>query len=261
MEDRRAIDLRRRGVLLAAALAAFAPASQASAADADFKPASNAAPDVIVFCDQTLQHGLRAAGERFTVQTGAPVRLFSASPRGMAAQIAHITQTDVLVTQEPVMNGAAAIIEPETRTGAWRNSLVFAARAGDVPSASNLPEMLGGGRLAITDPIAVAPFDGRAVLQQIGALDAVAGRIDGMPDTRQAAYLLTSGTAKLALIYATDVRANPQLAVAAPVEVSVPPYAAAVVTITRSPNAEAFVTFLRTQEATSALREAGLEVA
>lgn len=260
MDGRPTIDLRRRGVLLAGALAALAPVGRASAADAGFKPVPNT-PDVIVYCDQTLRHGLRKAGETITARTGAPVRLFCTSPRGMVAQIAHVTQTDVLVTQQPVMDGAAAIIKPETKTGAWRNRLVFAARAGDEPSASNVPEMLGKGRLAVTDAIVDAPFDGRAVLQQIGALDAGASRIDGMPDTRQAAFLVTSGAAKRALLHATDVRADPRLAVAAPVEVAVPPYEAAMVTISRSPNAAAFVAFLRTPEATAALRDAGLEAA
>ncbi|HKM63023.1 MAG TPA: substrate-binding domain-containing protein [Acidisphaera sp.] len=262
MDGGQTIDLRRRGVLLAGALAALAPVARASAAtEAGFQPTANSAADVIVFCDRTLQHGLRKAGETFTAQTGAPVRLFSTSPRGMVAQIAHITQTDVLITQQPVMDGASAIIRPDTRTGAWRNSLVFAARAGEAPSASNLPEMLGDGRLAVTDPIADAPFDGRAILQQLGALDAVASRIDGTPDTKQAAFLVTSGAAKLALVYATDVRADPRLAVTALVSVPVPPYAAAVVTISRSPNAAGFVAFLRTPEATSALHDAGLEAA
>ena len=257
--DQDRVDRRRRGVLLAGALA-LAPLGRASAADADFTAAPDAAPDVVVYCDQTLQPALRAAGERFTARTGAPIRLFSTSPRGMVAQIAHISQTDVLVTQAPVLDQSASLLKPGTRAGAWRNSLVLAARAGEVPTG-DLPGMLGDGRIAVTDSIGGAPFDGYAVLRQLGVLDAVSGRTIGMPDTAQAAFLLTSGVARLALLYVTDARANPRLAIAAPVAVPVPPYAAAVVTIARSPNAAVFVAFLQTPEATAALRDAGLEAA
>lgn len=249
-------ELERRGVLRAGALAALAPIALASPAEAT----ANAAPDVIVFCDQTLQSGLRAAGDRFTAQTGAPVRLFSTSPKGMVAQIAHVTQTDVLITQRPVMDSAAALIKADTLVALGRNTLVFAGRPVNVPR-SDLRALLAEDRLAVTDPIADAPFDGRAVLARFNLLDLVHDRIDGMPDTRQAAFLVTSGRAKLALIYATDVRAAQDLIVLASTpEPITTEYAAAVVRISRSPNAAAFIAFLGTPEAKSALRNAGLEV-
>jgi molybdate transport system substrate-binding protein len=218
-----------------------------------------AAPDIIVYGDPTLAHALRAVGARFSAQTGVPVHVFSAPPAVILAQLRHEVWNDVVVTLVPWMDRAeqAGVIEPGTRTGAWRTTLVM-ARATDPAPSGVTP---ANDTVAITDPTPAATIDGPAVLAALGLHPA---HVQGVANAAEVAFLLDTGAAAQGLVHLTDVRADPQLSVSAPVaDTAYSPivYAAAISTLTHSPNARAFLDYLHSPAATEVLHAAGLEAA
>ena len=215
-------------------------------------PARAAAPDVIVYGDPTLRHALLDVGARFTAQTGVPVHVFAAPPTLILAQLRHQVWNDVVVTQAPWMDRAeqVGVIAKDTRTGAWRNTLVLARAAGVTPANDTV---------AVTDPTPAASVDGPAVLAAMGG---PAAHFQGVANTAEVAFLLDTGAAAQGLVYLTDVRADPELRVAGPVaDTAYAPivYAAAISTLTHSPNAHAFLDYLASPVATELLRADGLE--
>jgi molybdate transport system substrate-binding protein len=216
-----------------------------------------AAPDVIVYGDPTLAHALREVGARFTAETSVPVHVFSAPPAVILAQLRHEVWNDVVVTLVPCVDQAeqAGVIEPGTRTGAWRTTLVMARAADPAPTGATL----ANDTIAITDPTPAATIDGPAVLAARGLHPA---HVQGVANAAEVAFLLDTGAAALGLVHLTDVRADPKLSVAAPVaDTAYAPivFAAAISTLTHSPNARAFLGYLHTPAATEVLHAAGLE--
>jgi molybdate transport system substrate-binding protein len=213
-----------------------------------------AAPDIIVYGDPTLAHALRAVGARFSAQTGVPVHVFSAPPAVILAQLRHEVWNDVVVTLVPWMDRAeqAGVIEPGTRTGAWRTTLVM-ARATDPAPSGVTP---ANDTVAITDPTPAATIDGPAVLAALGLHPA---HVQGVANAAEVAFQLDTGAAAQGLVHLTDVRADPKLSVAAPVaDTAYSPivYAAAISTLTHSPNARAFLDYLHSPAATEVLHAA-----
>jgi ABC-type molybdate transport system substrate-binding protein len=244
--------LERRAFMGAAALCLAAGVARADAGHAD----------VGVYAEPTLQPALRAAGRLFTRQQGAGLEVLSASAPLILAQIQHNSAEDLVVLPAPFMDEAErrGFIDPSSRRDAWRNRLVVAARAGDPAiGTEDLAALLKAGPIAVTDPTVAATIDGRAVLAALGL--AGAAQIAGVATDADAAFMVTSGATRLALLCLTDVRANPALAVAAlpdtpPVRVQL--------ALNRHPpsrNAQAFYDFLGGPAAHSVLHQAGLEPA
>lgn len=214
------------------------------------------APDVIVYGDPTLAYALRDVGVRFTAQTGVPVHVFSAPPTLIVAQLRHSVWNDVVMTLAPWMDqaGRAGVIEPGTRTGDWRTTLVM-ARATAVPPAVEPANDI----LAITDPTPATTIDGPAVLAALGLHPA---HVTGVANAAEVGFLLNTGAAAQGLVHLTDVRADHGLSVVTPVATSAYPpivYAAAISTLTHSPNAHAFLDFLHSPAATEVLTADGVE--
>lgn len=220
-------------------------------------PAWAAAPDVIVYGYPTPRHALLDVGARFTAQTGVPVHVFAAPPTLILAQLRHAVWNDVVVPLAPWMDQAeqAGVIEPGTRTGAWRTTLVLVHATGATATGATP----ANATLAITDPTPAATIDGPAVLAALGLHPA---HVQGVANAAEVAFLLDTGAAAQGLVHLTDVRADPRLSVAAPVAASAYApivYAAAISTLTHSPNARAFLDYLHSSAATDVLRADGLE--
>jgi molybdate transport system substrate-binding protein len=215
-------------------------------------------PDVAVFCDPTLQPALRRAAALFP----APVHLFSTTPQGMLAQIERETQTDVLISLAATIDDGVArkLVQPATRAKLAGNPVVIARRVGDAPAPvaatpAAIRTLLATGRLAAPDPTAATTLDSPAILARLG----YTGAVDGTVDTAEAAARVADGGARFALVYATDLRAEPRLTEAARIGEAAS-YDAVASFAAASPNTQRFLDFLRTGEAASLLRDAGLEV-
>jgi ABC-type molybdate transport system substrate-binding protein len=177
-----------------------------------------------------------------------PVAILSAPAALMLAQIVRHTHNDVLFTQSGAMDRAVAmgLVLPATRRDGFTVPLVLAGRAGAAPPR----------RIAVTDVTDACPLDGRALL---AANDISAPTIIGTATTADAAYLVTSGAADAALITATELRAEPRLALlatlAAPAALT--SYAAAVNAHAYSAEAGPFCAWLASDAARPALTQAG----
>jgi molybdate transport system substrate-binding protein len=229
-------------------------------ARADYVPA----PDVVVFCEPTLQPTVAAIARDWRRHTGVPVHIFPLRTEAEIEEAAHHPRVDLIIGEGDAQAAAAAergLIKPETKAPLWRGRLVVAAmaKAGD---KSGLAVVAGTAKVAVVDPwAATAGADGQAALQALGLWDRVESRSIGVVDTADAAFLLTEGKVERAVLYASDVAADPHLAVAEGLaDTLYPPvlYWVAETPNALSPNTAAFETALRQGAATATAN--GLEV-
>jgi ABC-type molybdate transport system substrate-binding protein len=220
-------------------------------------------PDVTVFCDPALAPALRSLDRPSRRRIGTPVAVLAAPATLMLAQITRHTRNDVLFTLATAMDDAVKqqLVQPQTRVDGWNNPLVLAIAAGGRAPAdpAALPTWLSTRQVAVTDDTVVSGLDGRAVLV---ANQLNPGRVIGTANTGDAAFLVTTGAADAALVYLSDVRGNPKLALLAPLRAdpALTRLAGAVNAKAVSPNAQHFLDFMRSPAAGRRLRAAGLDL-
>jgi molybdate transport system substrate-binding protein len=234
------------------------------------RAADDGPPDVVVFCDPTLEPALVNVARMWRGQTGVPVHVLTAPTALLLEQLSHRIRSDIIIGE-----GAAAaeqatarqLIDPQSRFDAWRNRLVVAeAAAGPKHPAGPLgPETLSGtGRIAIVDaPVGTAGAGTRQALEAAGLWDGMQSRLIGTAGTADASFLLAEGKVRFAVIYATDLAANPGFASAGMLaDETYQPilYWVAQTSARVSPNAAKFEAFLRQPSAQDSLRKDGLEV-
>jgi molybdate transport system substrate-binding protein len=232
------------------------------------------APDVVVFCEPTLRPAVTALGAQWSKETGIPVRVFTAPTWANLAQLTRHTRDDVIIGEgDEAAESACAqnLIKGGTVLRLWQNKLVVAALADELakaraasPSAPlDLASVAGKAPIAIVDPgVAEAGTESQRALQSLGLWDAVNSKSIGVVDTADAAFLLSEGDVKLAVLYATDVAGHPNLAVTDALPAAGRPivYWAAQTKHALSPNAAKFLDFLRRAEVRAKGRDVGLEV-
>jgi molybdate transport system substrate-binding protein len=223
------------------------------------------APDVVVFCEPTLQHAISDVAALWRNETSVPVRIFTSPTWALLQQISHHARDDIVIGEGDTRAAEATerhLIKTETLQRLWRNRLIVAAlaKAGTV----NLAGLAGKAPIAIVDPpVAVAGAEGEKALQSLGLWDKVQTNAVGVVDTADAAFLLEQGKVRLALVYATDAAADPSFAVADRLpDASYSPivYWLAETQHSLSPNAGKFIAFLHQTDAQERLRADGLEV-
>ena len=221
-------------------------------------------PDVVVFCEPTLLHAMTELGAVFRAQTGTKVRVFVA-PGGMLVRQANHTRNDVLVLQgSAAMDEAARIdaIRPETRVVVGGNRLVVARQGAGAEDGGGLASALASRTVAAVDP-GVPELTGGATRRALDAAG-LSPRISGVVGTADAVFLLESGAVDRAIVFATDVAANPALSVAAVVPVESYPkviYLAAVSHDARGATPGRFLALLTSPEGQKRLHDTGLEIA
>ena len=243
----------RRTLLLAAAL------GTAGVARAETLPDW---PDVVVFCEPTLRPAMLDLGALFRSQTGTPVRVFAAPGPMLVRQSRH-TRNDVMVLQgSDVMDEAARTeaIRPETRTAIGVARLVVARRGAG--AEGGLAAAVGTNEVALVDP-GVPEAAGRATRQALSAAG-LSPRAVGVAGTADAAFLLATGRVPAAVLWASDVAADPGLSVAAVVPPETYPRATTLAATThdaRGAMPGRFIALLTSPEGQKRLHQAGLEPA
>jgi molybdate transport system substrate-binding protein len=213
-----------------------------------------------IHTEPSLRPALREAADAFTAATGIGVAVLTAPAPLLLAQIQRNPAEDILVLPSHFMDDADKrnYIARDTRQDAWRNPLVLAVDAGAKPASADA--ILARGTIALPDATVASSLDGRAVLEQLG-LTTKAAKLIGTANTLDAAYLVTTGAAASALIYATDLRAMPALALGAVLPASAAqPLSFALNRDPPSKHARALWDFLQTQQAKTRLQSAGLEM-
>ncbi len=233
------------------------------------------APDVVVFCEPTLQRTLEDIGALWRGETGIHLRIFTSPTWAELEQISHRARSDVVLGAGDDMAASATareLVKPGTLQRIWRNRLVAAttsaaiakAEAASPPLTLDLAALAGKEPIAIVDPpVAVAGAEGKKALEALGLWDAVSSKSVGVVDTADAAFLLEHGTVQLALLYATDAAANPDFAVTDKLPGAndgAAVYWVAAAHNALSANAEKFIAFLREPAAAGQARADGLEV-
>jgi molybdate transport system substrate-binding protein len=244
--------------------AEFALATALLLCGAQARAYTSPAPDVVVFAEPTLRSAIEAVGALFEAQTGAPVVLLTAPSVMLLGQIPH-TRDDVMILQGDATIATAVaqkIAAPAPLVAFGRNHLVVAKKGAG--TAQPLSALAVSGTVAIVDepvPDALGALS-HGVLGPL-AWPPAGTKVSGVARDADATFLLQRGEAALAVVYTTDVAANPALSVAATLPDPATPitYTAALSADNNSANAGKFLDFLRSPAAVAKLRAAGLEVA
>ena len=219
------------------------------------------APDVAVFAEPTLRPALDAIGAAFRARTGAPIRILCAPSAMLVREIPH-TRVDVVVLQGRDVAAYAAAhhaADAASLVAIGRNHLVV-ARRGPGPTQP-LASLVPDGAVATVDaamPDALGALTKTAL--ERAAWPPAGGRAIGVARDADAAFLLTTGAASHAVLYATDLAADTTLSLAATLPDPATPivYVAGLSADPSSPYARAFVEFLATPQAAALLQAAGL---
>jgi molybdate transport system substrate-binding protein len=227
-------------------------------------PAPTIPPGVTVFCDPSLVPVLRGFDGFSRAQAGAPLAVLSTTAAGMLAQIQRHTRNDVLFTLSTAMDQAvrSGFVVPGTRKNGFANALVLAGRAGRYSAPAGPAAwqgLLQNARIAVTDDTTASGLDGRAVLQANGLK---AAQVQGVATTADAAFLVTTNAADLALIYRTEALADPRLTMlmALNADPALTNYSVAVNAKAVSPNAPVLLALLGSSIGAAMLHKAGLGV-
>ena len=177
---------------------------------------------VTVYAAASLSEALQAQVDRFTADTGIPVRLSFAASSALARQIEAGAPADLYVSaDEEWMDYLAErqLIDPKSRRSLVANRLVLIAAADDalnlsIASGFRLGDSLRDSRLAVADPESVpAGRYAKAALRSFGAWDGVRNRLARAENVRGALQYVARGEARLGIVYATDARADARVRV------------------------------------------------
>jgi molybdate transport system substrate-binding protein len=224
-------------------------------------PRAFAAPRApLVLAAASLQESMNAAADAWARKGHARPVLSLAASSALARQVAAGAPADLFVSaDEPWMDDVErrGLIVPGTRAPFLGNRLVLVAPRSDPRNVtlgprSNLPALLGDGRLAMADPDSVpAGKYGKAALEKFGIWPAVAPKMVRAENVRAALSFVERGAAAFGIVYLTDARASARVRVAATFPAnSHPPirYPLARLRASTSPDAEPFRAFLLSRE-------------
>ncbi|HYY62654.1 MAG TPA: molybdate ABC transporter substrate-binding protein [Burkholderiales bacterium] len=111
------------------------------------------------------------------------------------------------------------LLAPGTRRNLLGNRLVWIAPAGRSASAEPWRALGPRDRVAMGDPRHVpAGKYARAALEKLGLWDQLAGRVAGAENVRAALALVARGESPLGIVYETDARDEPKVAIVAHID-------------------------------------------
>lgn len=224
--------------------------------------AATAPPTLTVFAAASLTNALQDIGNLWMAAGHGRVVFSFASSSTLALQIEHGAPAGVFVSADETWMDDLAhrdAIAAGTRRDLVGNSLVLvepAAALHRVTLAAGIkPDAIlpTEGRLALGDPSHVpAGIYAQQALQKLGVWPALQSRLAPANSVRSALRLVETGEAPAGIVYASDVKVTPKLAIAG----TFPPdshdpirYPAAVLAAQDSKPARAFLDFLSTQPA------------
>lgn len=187
-------------------------------------PLAHAQPaDVTVFAAASLKNALDAIAAEYRKETGQRVSVSYAASSALARQIEQGAPADLFISADLDWMDyleQGNLIKPETRRNLLGNTIVLIAPADRAKSVELKPGALAAalaqGRLAMAAVASVpAGRYGKAALENLGLWHEVAGRIAEAENVRAALTFVSRGEAPLGIVYETDARAEPKVAVVA----------------------------------------------
>jgi len=182
------------------------------------------AQDLTVHAAASLGSVLDEIAPLWQAQTGGQLTLVLAGSSAVARQIIAGAPADVVISANPAWIDAleaAGLLVPGSRTDLLTNDLVVIAPARDaaaldLAASGALADRIGTGRLALALTEAVpAGIYARQALESLGLWEGVAPRVAELDNVRAALALVAAGAAPVGVVYATDARAEPRVAVIA----------------------------------------------
>ena len=224
--------------------------------------------DVTVFAAASLKNALDAVVAEYQRESGKRVAVSYAASSALARQIEQGAPADLFFSADldwmDYLQGRA-LIRPETRRSLLGNRIVLvapsnAAKPVELKSGA-LAAALGNGRLA-TASVASVPAGkyGRSALESLGLWSEVSGKLAEAENVRAALTFVSRGEAPLGIVYETDAKADPKVAVVARFpETSHPPivYPVALTASSKSADAVAFLDVLRNRKSAEAFSREG----
>lgn len=192
------------------------PALPAAAARA------TAAEPVTIFAAATLKDALDAVDAAAEARLHIKVTAVYGPSPALVKQLENGAPGDIFFSADADwMDEAVArkIVDPLSRVDLLSSKLVLiapASHAAMIPIVAGFPlaTMLGDGRLAMCDPMMMpAGRYGRAALQKLGVWDEVKDRVANAANVRVALAYVARREAALGIVFDTDARIDPHVAI------------------------------------------------
>jgi molybdate transport system substrate-binding protein len=228
---------RRQAMAVAAALLTIRTAQAASA-------------ELALMCDIALAAPITRAAEAYRAATGTRIQVFATAPGLIVPMLTRDTLIDIVISRLPTLAEAdrAAVLKPDAPPNRWQTPLVVAQGAAQGAAKDD--------RFAVSELPDASGIDAQAALAAL-AIDPA--KIVSAIDTRDVAFLLTTGAAGSGLLYLTDALAEPALRVTRTLTTPPPAvFGAAIVKGSGRPNQAGFVSFLGTAPQRAILDQMGL---
>jgi molybdate transport system substrate-binding protein len=232
--------------------------------------------DVLVFAAASLKNALDEINAQYNAQykasAGRGAEVSYAASSALARQIAAAAPADVFISADLDWMDyleQRKLIRPESRTNLLSNRLVLIAAADSrlatiIAPGFPLVQLLGDGRLAMGDPVAVpAGKYGKAALEKLDAWAAVERKLARTENVRAALLLVARGEAPLGVVYQTDAAAEPKVRVVGTFPADTHPpivYPIGVVASSTQPDAARYVTYLKSAAARPLFEKQGFTV-
>ena len=232
------------------------------------RPAAQDASSVLVFAAASLKGALDEVAGLVQQRTGVAMKASYAATSLLAKQIEEGAPADIFFSaDERWMDYAVErkLVVTASRVDVVGNRLVLIAPKDRAPALTIAPgfalaQALGGGRLAVADPVNVpAGRYGKAALTTLGVWDSVANRLAPADNVRAALAFVARGEVPLGIVYASDVVAEPGVAVVGTFPASTHPpivYPAAL-TVRAKPDARKVLDAIASPEAAAIFRRHG----
>ena len=211
----------------------------------------------LVFAAASMSDALTEVADSYRQETGREVRFSFGGSRALAVQIADLgapADAVIFAGESPFeVLERAGVIESGARTDVLINTLVVASSSERIMGLAELAAP-SAGVVAIADP-ALAPAGEYAVsaLERAGVLGKLDGRTVRTLDVRAALAAVSSGNARFAIAYRTDVLAVDGVEIAFEIPPSYhPPIvypAAAIAGSDAESGAGRFIEYLQTEQA------------
>ncbi len=226
---------------------------------------------IIVFAAASLTDVMREIGAAYQAETGVETLFSFAASSALARQIESGAPAAAYVSADLEWMDYLAnrgLVDAGTRRNVAGNELVLIAPADstakiDIAPGFDLARALGGGRLAVADPVAVpAGRYAKAALTALGAWTQAEPRLAPAENVRAALALVSRGEAPLGIVYPTDARVDPGVRVVATFPAgSHAPILYPAAAIGASAGGADFVAYLAGDKAQAIFRKAGFSAA
>ncbi len=216
---------------------------------------------LMIFAATTLKPALDPAAEAASQSLQVPVTTVYGPSPALVKQLENGAPADIFFSADADwMNDAVAhkLVDPATRVDLLSSTLVLiapaaAAKPVTIASGFALATMLDGGRLAMCDPMMMpAGRYGRAALQKLGVWPSVRDHVANAADVWTAVTYVSRHEAALGIVFDTDARLDPGVAVVGRFPPDTHPpivYPVAAVTRSTNPKTRHVLAFLRSPAA------------